>query len=350
MALIIKLRITCCSCTLFASTTGRSFAKLRSHRNPVLQSLAPGHRNDLEDRFVHRQAISPRALLLDQGANPRDHLAGPIAVLEDAAERLPSLLEIGRLGVQPTQCGIRVCDSRCDGLVDLVGDGSRQLPHYRDPVRMLQLQLGFPVPPFGFARFRFRLLAVGQVDDEGDSRALFIERCSSNQHRHAAAVFPEVLLLVGLGDSDRRQFSHSLRVPVMPFRRRQLSPAQSTRLQVCLLVSDYPEKRPIRLQNSTVESPDQNPDDIRLGKASEFCSPFLKIAIKAGVFQRDCCLRRQQFQDRDLRRRECVRSQCLFEQENPGQFRLPYQRKAEDRFRLPVMQIVIPLAKRLRLS
>ena len=89
----------------------------------------------------------------------------------------------------------------------------------------------------------------------------------------------------------------------MPFRRRQLCPAQSTRREICLIVSDNLEKRLIGLLNVTVEIPDQNPDDIRVDKASDFALPFLKIAIKTRVLQRDRGLRRQQFQDRDSSRR-----------------------------------------------
>ena len=97
-------------------------------------------------------------------------------------------------------------------------------------------------------------LSIRQVDNEGDGGASFIECCASNQHGHATAVLPEVLLLVWLSGSDPRQFNHSLRVSVTPFRRRQLRPAQSTRLDICLLVSDDLEKRLIRLQNLTIES------------------------------------------------------------------------------------------------
>ncbi len=90
-------------------------------------------------------------------------------------------------------------------------------------------------------------LSIRQVDNEGDGGASFIECCASDQHGRATAVFPEVLLLVWLSGSDPRQFNHSLRVSVMPFRRRQLRPAQSTRREVRLIVSDYLEKRLIRL-------------------------------------------------------------------------------------------------------
>ena len=84
----------------------------------------------------------------------------------------------------------------------------------------------------------------------------------------------------------------------MPLRRRQFLPAQPTCLDICLLVSDDLENRLIGLLNLTVQIPDQNPNHIRVDEPSDLRLTFLKIAIKARVFQRDRRLRRQQFQDR----------------------------------------------------
>jgi len=68
-------------------------------------------------------------------------VAGPIAVLDDATEPLPNLLQIRRSGAQPAQSRMGVSDRRCDGLIDFMGDRSRQLPHRRNAVRMCQLHL-----------------------------------------------------------------------------------------------------------------------------------------------------------------------------------------------------------------
>ncbi len=92
---------------------------------------------------------------------------------------------------------------------------------------------------------------------------------------------------------------------------------------------------------ATVEIENEYPDDIGVDQAPDFRLPFLKIAIEARVLQRDRGLRRQQFKDRDPSRRERVRRQRIFEEENPGQLLLLDQRKAEDRLRLSVAQIVV---------
>jgi hypothetical protein len=48
----------------------------------------------------------------------------------------------------------------------------------------------FVVPPFALVRCRFRLLLIGQVQDEVDTLIKpFLEDCTTDQHRHAAAGF-----------------------------------------------------------------------------------------------------------------------------------------------------------------
>ena len=50
-----------------------------------------------------------------------------LAILDDPAEVLPDLIQIGRVDTQPTQAGLGV-GYRCgDRLVDLVGNRGRQL-------------------------------------------------------------------------------------------------------------------------------------------------------------------------------------------------------------------------------
>ena len=71
----------------------QALRKLRLHRDAVPHHFATGQGNDLEDRFVDLQAILPWRRLLDEGADPVDDLAGSIAALDSATERLPDLLE-----------------------------------------------------------------------------------------------------------------------------------------------------------------------------------------------------------------------------------------------------------------
>src|SRR5215813_7642123 len=55
-----------------------------------------------------------------------------------------------------------------------------------------------------------RFLAIGQVEHEGGALIRHsLERRGTDQHRDAAAVFPEVLCLMRLGGSGRLQLRHT---------------------------------------------------------------------------------------------------------------------------------------------
>jgi hypothetical protein len=68
------------------------------------------------------------------------------------------------------------------------------------------------------------------------------ERRCPDQHRHAAAAFQEVLLLIGLRGSDCLQLRHTSVVGIAPFGGRQIPPAQSTGDEIVAAVSDDAEK------------------------------------------------------------------------------------------------------------
>ena len=88
MALMIRLRITCCSWTRSPGTGGKPSASSVCTDDAVLHRFATGQLDHLADRLVdlHR-LVAPRRLL-DERANPADDVAGAVAVLDDAAERL----------------------------------------------------------------------------------------------------------------------------------------------------------------------------------------------------------------------------------------------------------------------
>jgi hypothetical protein len=58
------------------------------------------------------------------------------------------------------------------------------------------------VSPLTFAEVFLSLLALGQIEHEGDALVLAsLQRCAADQDRHATAVFPEVFLLEWRADS-----------------------------------------------------------------------------------------------------------------------------------------------------
>src|SRR5262245_32320972 len=61
-------------------------------------------------------------------------------------------------------------------------------------------------------------LLIAQIEHESDTVIpTWLEECAAEKYRHSAAVFPEVLLLVGLKDAVRFQIGHCLFVMTPPF-------------------------------------------------------------------------------------------------------------------------------------
>jgi hypothetical protein len=96
-----------------------------------------------------------------------------------------------------------------------------------------QLHFYLAVSPLTVAYCRFRPLAIGQVEHE--PYALIqpsLEARGTDQHRHAAATFVEVLFLIRLSGSGRLQLCLTSVVGIAPFGRRQFPPAQATRDEI----------------------------------------------------------------------------------------------------------------------
>ena len=158
------------------------------------------------------------------------------------------------------------------------------MAHCRDAVRVRQLCLG--------------ALSLGQVDDEGDALVPeFAEGRRTHKHRHAAAVFPKILLLEGFAGSGRSQLRQGPFVGSGPFGRCQGGPAQAARNDIIAAISHDAEKRVVGLHDATVKIENAYPDDIGVDEASNLRLPFLEIAIETRVLQRDRGLRRQKFKE-----------------------------------------------------
>src|SRR6266704_224812 len=68
----------------------------------------------------------------------------------------------------------------------------------------------------------FGALLFAQVEDEHDALVRTSKRRASNQHGHAAAVFPEILLLVCLKNPSCQELCQGTFVAIAPFGRRQI--------------------------------------------------------------------------------------------------------------------------------
>ena len=167
-----------------------------------------------------------------------------------------------------------------------MGDRGGQLSHRGDAIGMRKLHLCLAVAPLAFAGLGFRPLALRQIKHEADPMVLtFLEQCPADQHRHTAAIFPEILLLERLHCPDHLQVRDSLCVAVAPFRRRQVRPAYATRDKIVPVVSNHAKKRVIGVENMTFDIPDDDPDDVGVDQAPDFLVALLKVALELDVFR-----------------------------------------------------------------
>src|SRR6266853_4207855 len=84
-----------------------------------------------------------------------------------------------------------------------------------------------------------RPLLFAQVEDEHDALIRTLKQRASNQHRQAAAIFPEKLLLVWLKHPGCQCLCQGTLVPLAPFGRRQIRPAQSARDEILMVVLQH---------------------------------------------------------------------------------------------------------------
>src|SRR5258707_6486189 len=84
-----------------------------------------------------------------------------------------------------------------------------------------------------------RPLLFTQVEDEHDALVRTLKQRASYQHRQAATIFPEKLLLVWLKNPGCHCLSPGTFVALAQFGRRQIRPAQSARDQILTAVLQH---------------------------------------------------------------------------------------------------------------
>ena len=137
-----------------ASMIERQIAAERNHPVdcPLISKRSFNERQAVHEFRLHRDAVLHRF---------PDHLGRSMAVLSDASERLPHLLQIRRSTIQPSQRRLGIGDRRGDRLVHFMGDRCGELPHRCNPMNMGELVL----------RVQARLFsppALGHVDRGAD--------------------------------------------------------------------------------------------------------------------------------------------------------------------------------------
>src|SRR6266571_1650174 len=86
-------------------------------------------------------------------------------------------------------------------------------------------------------------LLFAQVEDERDALASTFKQRTSNQHGHAAAIFPEKLLLVWLNSPGGPHARQATFVALATFGRREIRPAHATRDEIFTVVLQHAQKR-----------------------------------------------------------------------------------------------------------
>src|SRR5262249_21207705 len=119
-------------------------------------------------------------------------------------------------------------------------------------------------------------LALGQVEDERDALfAILFEARHADEHRHAAAVFAEVLLLEGVQAPAPEELGYPLFVAPAPFGGSQGGPVEPTRGEIRAVISHRVEEGVVRLENPAFEIPDEDPDDVGVDQAADPRFAFL---------------------------------------------------------------------------
>src|SRR5436190_24056385 len=130
-------------------------------------------------------------------------------------------------------------------------------------------------------------LLFTQIEHESDTLVrTFLKQRASNEHGHAAAIFPDILLLKGLNSPGRVEFCDGPFVALAPFSWRQVGPPQSTRDKVRAFVAGHPQERIIGVANPAVQIPEHDPDDVGVDQPPDLRLALLKLAVQSAVLER----------------------------------------------------------------
>src|SRR5580693_2299130 len=136
--------------------------------------------------------------------------------------------------------------------------------------------------------FCFLLLLLAQIKGESNALATtFLVQGTGDQHRHAAAILPEQLLLIRLDTPGCSYFCQGAFVALAPFSRRQIRPAHTSRGDIFTVILHHTEKSFIGLDNGTVEPPDHNCHDVGVDQAPSLSFTLSEISVEPGVLQRN---------------------------------------------------------------
>ncbi len=136
---------TCCRATSSPRAAGRPRPRSRSIDDAVPAGLVPEHPRDRLDDRVEVERLHLHLAFAGEPPHALNHLARPPVVAPDVAENLAHLLELSVSRREQHLGGLGVGEDRAEGLIDLVRDRGRELPHRRQARRLRELLLAPPV-------------------------------------------------------------------------------------------------------------------------------------------------------------------------------------------------------------
>ena len=258
-------------------------------------------RADLRDRLWTARAMSSLPVPVSPEMNTVESVGATLAIRERAVF---SVFE------EPT------ISSNIEGAVDLVAQ--RQI---------FPIELILERPDLCFVSLSF-----AEIERERNSVVpSCVKERTANQHGDATAILPEELLLVRPNRPRRLEIRRRAFVSLAPFSGRQFGPAHTTRNEIFTTVLQHAEKRIIGLENPSIKTPDQDPNDVRINQSSNTRLALLEIAIETRVLQGHCRRRSQQPEDGHARGGERVRREAVLKVQQPDQSGLLEERKAQHR-------------------
>src|SRR6202162_5540260 len=226
----VTLTSTCCVSSWsdrITSSRGRTVTECMASM-PFIHSLMADQltlhqRDGLPHDVIDVERHLLKAGLVRERPDAPDHLTRPIAVVDNPFQRSARCVRVGSSAAEPAQTGLGVGDDTGERLVHFMGDRCRQFAQGCYARYVCELHLSIAEALFAGAQPFFRSLAVGHVDDKGNTFIWFpLEKRAGDQNRHAAAVFAKVLFLTRMEGSNRLELCDDLFVGVAPFGRRQL--------------------------------------------------------------------------------------------------------------------------------
>src|SRR5229473_7401091 len=147
--------------------------------------------------------------------------------------------------------------------------------------------------PLRFCQVRFTApegllgpLLFTQIEHESDTLVpTSLKQRASNQHGHAAAIFPEILFLVWLNRPGSLQFCDGAFVALAPFGRRQIGPAHTTRNESFTTVLQHPQKRFVGPDDRTFKAPDADPQNVGIDQAPNLPFAICEIPIEPRILE-----------------------------------------------------------------